>query len=69
MNISHTFHVVDQIPHGAIVARRDEEGDVHTYISREGSLEQIAMALSWICNTQGQSGDYDYIPERHAEVG
>lgn len=58
MAITHTFHVVPELPHGASVATFDTEGDIHTYISMAVSPEERLADLGWAFTYLAQSGDY-----------
>jgi hypothetical protein len=58
--ISHTFHIVDRLPHGALALVADEDdGECHQYLSREslsGALEDLGELWTYI----GQA--YEHLP-------
>lgn len=63
MDFTFDYHVVDRIPFGAHVARRDEAGHVHVYLSREAGIDQLAVGLAAI---QGVAVMEYVCHERHA---
>jgi hypothetical protein len=65
MSITHTFHVVPELPHGASVATFDAEGEIHTYVSLAVSVEDRWADLGWVFTRLAQSGDY----QRVCDVG
>jgi hypothetical protein len=60
----YTFVVVDDLPHGLAVARRDTDGDIVTYLSRAVTLDQIAAELQ-VVNTKTAAG---YIVEQRCHA-
>jgi hypothetical protein len=61
MAITHTFHVVPELPHGASVATFDTEGEIHTYVSLAVPVEDRWTDLGWAFTRLAQSGDYERI--------
>jgi hypothetical protein len=58
MAITHTFHVVPELPHGASIATFDEGGEIHTYVSLAAPVQERWSDLGWVFTHLAQCGDY-----------
>lgn len=56
--ITHTFHLVDELPFRGSILTVDCEGEIHTYVSRAASQEDRLADLGWVFTTLAASGDY-----------
>jgi hypothetical protein len=65
LDFSYTYKFVDALPFGLHVARRDESGEVVTYLSRAASEPEMVAALEWV--HAAASATYA-CTERHAEA-
>lgn len=59
--ITHNFHIVDELPHGASVLVVDEEGEIHTYFSLACSRQTVAADLTKAFTHLAKCGDYTRI--------
>jgi hypothetical protein len=68
MTISHSFHLVDRLPHGAAALVVDDQlgkdADVHTYLSREFGVEARMTAAGDLWTYI--SKPYEHIPVEQA---
>lgn len=58
MAITHTFHLVPELPHGASVLVADTEGDIHTYLSLAAGPEAVVRDLSAAFTRLARCGEY-----------
>jgi hypothetical protein len=67
-DITHNFHIVDELPHGASVLVADEEGEIHTYFSLACSRQVVAADLTKAFTYLARCGDYKRIDRLGAAV-
>jgi hypothetical protein len=58
MAITHTFHLVDELPFRGSILTVDTEGEIHTYVSRAVPVEDRWSDLGWVFTTLAKCGDY-----------
>jgi hypothetical protein len=56
--ITHTFHVVDELPFRGSILTVDCEGTIHTYVSLAVPVEDRWADLGWVFTSLAATGDY-----------